>query len=269
MRGETASGRQARVDAALSVVVVTGRWLQACAGSGRILGVLPLPLRRPQPGQNIASHRTMFSRLFGKPKAVRTLQQLPDGIGFVGPVQGSGLATLRMALAQRLGQWPVIRNAYLPRLQYAHEEHPRNCLVLVEHEPASFVPKEEIAAACPGIVPLDIFYSFDLPRPLMALVSASCTPVFVSGLFWFECPLLVRKGTSERMSAEWPLAVSFWYVAAKNYEDALLVAVAAACDAGFEFVSVYGGKVVQLDPQKWWSGLVMDKWRDYSDHLPS
>lgn len=211
----------------------------------------------------------MFSRLFGKPKPVRTLEQSVHEIHFAGPVQGSGLATLRMELAQRLRQWPVIANAYLPKLQYAHEAVPRNCLVLVENEPTRPAQKEEIAATCSGLVPMDIYYSLDLPRSLMDSVRSGCIPLFVPGLSWFECPLLVKKGTNQGMPVEWPLGVSFWYAAAHNYDDALFAAVAAARAAGFEFVNVYGGRVLQLDPAKWWSDLVMGKWREYSEHLPT
>lgn len=211
----------------------------------------------------------MFSRLFGKPRPVRTLQQSLDGIEFAGPVQGSGLATLRMELAPRLRQWPIIDNAYLPKLQYVQEDSPRNFLVLIEHETTTPTQKEQIAAACSGLVPMDIFYSLDLPRPLMALVRSGCMPLFVPDLSWFECALLVKRGTNEGMPPEWPLGVSFWYVAAYNYEDALFAAVAAARASGFEFVNVYDGKVVQLDVTKWWSDLVMTKWREYSEHLPT
>lgn len=211
----------------------------------------------------------MFSRFFRKPRSVRAVEQPRDGIEFIEPVQGSGLDALRMELATRLLQHRLIENAYLAKLRYPGEEVLRNCLVLVECEPITPPQKETIAAACSGIIPLDVCYARDLPRTLLASVGSVCRPLYLPDLSLFECPLLVKKGTNQGMPSEWPLGVSFWYVAAENYEDALHHAVASAKAMGFEFVDVYQGKVIQIDPKKWWDELVMKQWHDYLDQLPT
>ena len=211
----------------------------------------------------------MFSRFFRKLSPVQALEQPLAGIEFVEPMQGSGLDTLRMELATRLLQHRLIENAYLPKLRYPGEETLRSCLILVEREPITPRQKEAIAAVCSGIIPLDVCYALDLPRTLLSSVRSVCRPLYLPDLALFECPLLVRKGTNQGMPSEWPLGVSFWYVAAKNYEDALIHAVGSAKGIGFEFVDLYRGKVIQVDPKKWWDELVMKQWRDYSNHLPT
>jgi hypothetical protein len=211
----------------------------------------------------------MFSRFFQKPRPVQPLEQPLDGIEFVEPVQGAGLDALRMELATRLLQHRLIENAYLPKLRYSGEEVFRNCVILVEREPISPRQREAIAAACSGIIALDVCYAHDLPRPLLSSVRSVCRPLYLPDLSLFECPLLVKKGTNQGMPSEWPLGVSFWYVAAENYEDALIHAIGSAKAIGFEFVDVYQGKVIQVDPTKWWDELVMKQWRDCSTHLPT
>jgi hypothetical protein len=211
----------------------------------------------------------MFSRFFKKPTAVQALEQPRDAIEFAEPMQGSGLDSLRMELAARLSQQQLIENAYLPKLRYPGEEITRNCLVLVEREPMAPRQRQKVAGACSGIIPLDILYAHDLPSTLLSSIKSLCRPLYLPDLALFECPLLVRRGTNPDMPLQWPRGISFWYVAAQNHEDALVHAVGSAKAIGFEFIGLYEGKVIQIDPKKWWGELVMKQWRDYSTHLPT
>ncbi|MBH9579240.1 hypothetical protein I7X39_20285 [Inhella sp. 1Y17] len=211
----------------------------------------------------------MFSKFFKRPSAVQAIQQAPDEIEFVEQLAGSGLDALRMELAPRLMRFDGIENAYLPKLQYRCEDKPRSCLLLVERAPLAAQRKEEIAAACAGIIPMDICFSLDLPNDLVSKVTALCRPLLLPELALFECPLVVKPGPQSSMPAEWSMGVSFWFVAAASYEDALVHAVASARAAGFEFVDVYQGQVLQIDHTKWWDEIVMKQWREYSEHLPT
>lgn len=211
----------------------------------------------------------MFSRLFKKQPAVQQVQRPRDGIEFAGQMTGTGLDALRMELAPRLQVLKRIQNGYLPKLLYPGESLPRNCLLLVESEPCSHTEKVSAAASCAGIVPMDICFASDLPSELVRKATSLCRPLLLPDLAFFECPLVVRRGSNTEMPPEWPLGVSFRYVAAPNFEDALLHAVGSAKAEGFEFVNVFQGKVIQIDHTKWWSGVVMEQWQQYADHLPS
>lgn len=211
----------------------------------------------------------MLSRFFKKPPAVRKVQQPRYGIEFVDQMSGTGLDALRMELAPRLRSMERVDNGYLAKLHYSGEATPRNCLVLFEGEYCSQSQKLDVAASCAGIIPMDICFASDLPSGLVTKVVAVCRPILLPDLALFECPLIVRRGPKAEMPSTWPLGVSFRYVAAANFEDALLQAVMSAKADGFEFVNVYEGKVVQIDHTKWWSGVVMRQWKQYAEHLPS
>jgi hypothetical protein len=211
----------------------------------------------------------VFGSLFSKKKSLHVLQQPLEKIVFLGEMQGNGLMALRIELAVRLRAFPAVKNAHLSRLMYQGEATFRNCLVIAAGEGLSDEQREEIAVACGGVVPLDIFFRDTLPDLILSKIDAQCRTLFLPNLALFECPLLVRKGTNTEMPVEWPRAISFWYVAAADYKDALIAAVEAARSEGYEFDAVFDNKVEQLDPERWWEGHVMTKWKEYSNYLPS
>jgi hypothetical protein len=211
----------------------------------------------------------VFGNLFSKKKPLQVLQQPLENVVVLGEMQGNGLIELRIELAVRLCVFPSVVNAKLPRLLYQGESTHRNCLVIAARTDLSERQREEIAAACAGIVPLDILFSDSLPNLILSRVEEQCKDLFIHDLPLFECPLVVRKGTNAEMPAEWPRAISFWYVAATDYEAALFAAVSSARAEGYEFEGVFENKVDQLDPKKWWSDHVLVKWKEYSAYLPS
>ncbi|MDI4635817.1 hypothetical protein J7U46_22315 [Pelomonas sp. V22] len=211
----------------------------------------------------------MFGSLFPKKKAIQVLQQRFDEIEVSGEVQGSGLDELRVELALRLRAHPGVENAYLPRLRYHGEDSFRNCLAIGLTHDLDLDQRESIAASCGGIIPLDILFLDALPDPISLKIESQCRRLFLGKLAFFECPLLVRKGSNAEMPANWPRAVSFWYFAATDYKEALVAAVAAARADGYVFDDVYEGKVAQLDPSKWWEEHVMVRWAEHADFFPS
>lgn len=211
----------------------------------------------------------MFGNLFSKRTSLQVLQQPLEKVVVLGEMQGNGLIELRIELATRLCAFPSVMNAMLPRLLYEGESTHRNCLVIAPGAELNDNQREEIAAGCGGIVPLDILFSDSLPNTILSKIEEQCQNLFINDLALFECPLIVRKGTNTEMPAEWPSAISFWYVAATDYEAALVAAVNSARSEGYEFDGIFDDKVDQLDPKNWWAGHVMVKWKEYSDYLPS
>lgn len=209
----------------------------------------------------------MFGNLFKK-KPLQVVQQPIEKVVVLGEIKGNGLAELRIELTTRLRAFPSVMNAKLPRLLYQGESTHRNCLVITAAANVNDKKREEIAAACAGVIPLDILFRDSLPDRVLSRIDEQCQDLFISDLALFECPLIVRRGTNTEMPAEWPRAISFWYVAATDYETALYAAVQSARSEGYEFDGVFNSKVEQLDPKKWWAGHVMVKWKEYSDHLP-
>ena len=85
----------------------------------------------------------------------------------------------------------------------------------------------------------------------------------------WQCPLKVKRGTYEEMPETWIGATVSYYVGAPTYEEALTKAVTVLKSQGMEFVDLLDGKVIQLDPNEWWEGYVLENYAEYSDHFPS
>ncbi|BBH11992.1 hypothetical protein [Chromobacterium haemolyticum] len=208
----------------------------------------------------------MFSKLFGK-KPVKTIQQAAAKIKFAGSVQGTGLNALRIEIAKRL-LGIGLKNGYLAKLQYAHEEQQRICLVL-DAPGKSDSQRPEVAAAFSGVIPMDIVFSDAIPNEILQEITSSCPPILLLETKLFECPIVVGKGTNLDMPAEWTAAIVCFFVAAQDYQEALSVAVEQLRSEGYEFKSVYEGKVHLVDASQWWAGYVMEKWSKYADGFPS
>lgn len=211
----------------------------------------------------------MLGSLFSRKKPLQVLRQPLSEIEVVGEVEGSGLDELRVELALRLRVHSAVENAFLPKLRYHGEDSFRNCLVISLARNLDGDQRENIAAGCGGIIPLDVLFLDALSDRISLKIESQCRRLFPGELAFFECPLLVQKGTNAEMPAEWPRAVSFWYVAAADYKEALVMAVRAARADGYVFDDVYGGKVAQLDPGEWWEKHVMTRWTEHADFFPS
>lgn len=211
----------------------------------------------------------MLGSFFSKMKPLQVLQQPLNEIDVVGEVEGSGLDELRVELALRLRKHSAVKNAYLPKLKHRSEDSFRNCLAISLAHNLKSDHREEIAAGCSGIIPLDILFLDALPDSVSLKIESQCRRLFLDELAFFECPLVVRKGTNAEMPAEWPGAISFWYAAAADYKEALIAAVRAAKADGYIFDDVHEGKVAQLDPRKWWEEYVMTRWKEHADFFPS
>jgi hypothetical protein len=85
--------------------------------------------------------------------------------------------------------------------------------------------------------------------------------------FW-KCPVKVKRGSYEEMPESWIGAAVSYYVGAATDEEALTKAVSALKSHGMEFVDLLGGKVIQLDPDEWWDGYVMEIYAEHSEHFP-
>ena len=209
----------------------------------------------------------MLSKLFGK-RTVSRIEQPFNAINLLGNVEGSGVNSLRIALAARLNSVSGVANAYLARVQYAGEDKPRVGLAL-DAPSLSEAEKSEIASRCSGVVPMDILFLDSLPDSTVASLRSSYTPLFLPDLKLFECPIRVTRGSNSEMPPEWKGAIIFFYVASSSYQEALLVAVAQLRAEGYEYQTVANGKVNQLAPSVWWSEFVMEKWSEHAAHFPS
>ncbi|KUM03813.1 hypothetical protein Cv017_17320 [Chromobacterium subtsugae] len=210
----------------------------------------------------------MFRKFFGE-KPVQTLEQNTSAIEIVGDIQGQGVNALRMELAIRLLRFPAIQNAYLARVKYKSEQTIR-VLFVISAEGITEAKKHEIAGACSGVIPLDILFLEALPEHMASDIKTNCNPLLIEGLSLFECPLIVCRGANTEMPSDWLEAIAFYYVSAENYENALIKAVELIRSEGYEFKTVFNGKVNQLDPKKWWEEHVLaTKWSQYAEHFPS
>jgi hypothetical protein len=209
----------------------------------------------------------MLGKLFGR-RSVKSIEQPVAEMEFLGDVQGAGVNSLRISLAERLRSVSGVSNAYLARVQYSGENKPRVALAV----DATSIPearKKDIAAHCSGVLPMDILFLDSLPESKAASLRNNYTPLFLPNLKLFECPIRVTRGTNSEMPPEWKGAIIFFFVASASYQEALLVAVAQLRAEGYEFRDVQNGKVNQLDPSLWWSSYVVEKWSAYATHFPS
>lgn len=210
----------------------------------------------------------MFGKFFSK-KPVQTLEQNTSEIEILGNIQGQGVNALRIELVTRLLHFPEIQNAYLARAQYQSEQTIR-LLLVISANGISEVKKHEIAGACSGIIPLDILFLEALPEHIASDITTKCDPLLIGGLSLFECPLVVGRGDNTEMPPDWMEAIAYCYVSADNYENALLKAVEVIRSEGYEFKTVFEGKVKQLDPAKWWTEhVLLTGWNQYAEHFPS
>jgi len=231
--------------------------------------VLLFPLRYPADPQHrwFSRKSSTFDKLFGR-KPVKTLEQPSSAIEFIGDIQGSGLNALRIEIAKRLRDFAPVTNARLAKLKYLGEKQPRICLI-VNAPPLPDTQKQEIALACSDIVAMDIFFEESLPSRLMGQVVSKCSLLLIPDLKLFECPIIVGRGANVEMPTDWKCAIICFFVAAKDYQEALFIAVSQLRSDGYEYKTVYDGKVNMLDPSKWWSGYVMEKWASHASHFPS
>lgn len=209
----------------------------------------------------------MLSKIFGK-KTFQQIQKPREAISFLGSVEGSGVNSLRIALAERLRSASGVVNAYVARVQYSGTDSPRVGLV-IDAPSLSEAEKSELASRCAGVVPMDIIFFDSLADSTATDLRANYTPLFVSGLQLYECPIRVTRGSNPQMPPDWKGAIVFFYVASPSYQEALQVAVAQLRAEGYEYQTVEGGKVNQLDPSVWWHSFVMEKWREHAEHFPS
>jgi hypothetical protein len=84
----------------------------------------------------------------------------------------------------------------------------------------------------------------------------------------FLCPVSVRAGLSCENPFNWDNASVFCYVAAPDHLMALRIAVEKLKAKGWLFEDLVGGKVNQLDPQKW-DEYVASTWSELPGHFPS
>jgi hypothetical protein len=85
----------------------------------------------------------------------------------------------------------------------------------------------------------------------------------------WQCPLKVGRGSYEQMPSDWLGAVVNFYVGAATYEEALTKAVQVVRSMGMSFIDLVGGRVLQLDPERWWDGHVMASYPEFRDHFPT
>jgi hypothetical protein len=85
----------------------------------------------------------------------------------------------------------------------------------------------------------------------------------------WQCPLKVERGSYGQMPADWRGAIVSFYVGAPSHEEALTKAVQVLRHKGMIFVDLVDGKVMQLDPDKWWDGHVMSNFSEYYREFPA
>jgi hypothetical protein len=85
----------------------------------------------------------------------------------------------------------------------------------------------------------------------------------------WQCPLKVDRGSYQQMPANWVSAIVNFYIGAPTHEDALMKAVQVLRQMGMVFVDLVGGKVMQLDQNRWWDGYVMTNFPEHYTFFPS
>lgn len=209
----------------------------------------------------------MLGKLFGK-KNPKQIEANASEMQYLGDLEGAGVDALRFEVGKILINFPQVRNAYFSKLKYKNEEEFRIALILDSTESSHEIGRE-IAQACAGISPMDITFLHTCNNGAVYSVIEQNKPLFSDSNLLFECPIVVSRGTNEQMPKEWKGAILTYFIAAEDYESALFKAANDLKLDGYKFENVYDGKVNQLDPSKWWSECVMDKWSEYSDHFPS
>lgn len=210
----------------------------------------------------------MLGRFFCSVKKAKALEVSRPNMQFLGEPTGSGLAELRIEMTSRLLQFTQIKNAYLTRLKYQDEESVRICLA-VDAGAVNEKQMQEIANTCAGVLQMEIVFFEQLAAKIGAQLAAQSRPLFMSGLSLFECPILVTRGTNAEMPDSWQAAIICMYVAALDLEQALLTAVQKIRADGYEYQSVYDGKVNLIDIQNWWDGFVLKAWPSQASYFPS
>ncbi|MGX5172434.1 hypothetical protein ACUR5C_00235 [Aliikangiella sp. IMCC44653] len=210
----------------------------------------------------------MLGKLFGKKKEPKQLEAKVSGMEFLGDIEGSGASALRFEVGKILLKFPQVKNAYFSKLKYKGEEKFRIALVIDASETSNELGRE-IAEQCAGISPMDVMFSNSCANTLLGNIVANSEPLFSDSNLLFECPIIVSRGTNQEMPQEWKGAILCYYVAAPDYESALLRATDDLKSDGYRYENVHDGKVTQLDPAVWWEQYVMEKWSEHSDHFPS
>jgi hypothetical protein len=210
----------------------------------------------------------VLGKLFGKKKEPKQLEAKVSDMEFLGDLEGDGVSALRFDVGKILRSFPQVRNAYFSKLKYKGEEKSRIALIIDVSETSNELGRE-IAGQCAGISPMDVMFSNSCANTLINDVVDNSEPLFSDTNLLFECPIVVSRGSNIEMPKEWKGAVLSYYVAAPDYEAALLRAANDLKSDGYKFENVYDGKVHQLDPAVWWEQYVMEKWSEYSDHFPS
>ena len=209
----------------------------------------------------------MLGKLFKKKKPEHLEASISD-IEFHGDIEGNGVDALRFEVGKVLRPFSQVKNAYFSKLKYKGEDKYRIALVLDASETSNELGKE-IANKCAGVSPMDIMFLHSCDHALLQNIKETSDPLFNDENLLFECPIVVSRGTNMEMPNEWKGAILNYYVAAKDYEAALLRAADHLKDEGYKFENIYDGKVNQLDPDIWWEQYVMEKWYEYADHFPS
>jgi hypothetical protein len=209
----------------------------------------------------------VLKKIFGK-KYPEQIETKVSDMEFLGDLEGNGVDALRFEVGKILRSFPQVENAYFSKLKYKDEDKSRIALI-IESSETSHDFGGKIAQACEGITSMDIMFSSSCNSTLIHNVMERSQPLFNDSNLLFECPIVVSRGANEDMPKEWKGAILTYFVAAKDYEAALLKAANDLKSEGYKFENVYDGKVNQLDPRKWWDQYVMEKWKEYSDHFPS
>jgi hypothetical protein len=216
----------------------------------------------------VSKETNVLNNLFGKKKKHKEIQTSTSEMEFLGELEGNGVDALRFEIGKILKQFPHVKNAYLSRLKYRGEDKQRISLVIESSESSSEVGPE-VANQCAGIIPMDIIFSDSCTPNVIQEIRLNSAPLFVESNLLFECPIVVSRGTNTDMPAEWKGAILYYFVAAQEYEAALIKAATDLKSDGYKFETVYDGKVNQIDPTVWWDQYVMEKWPEYADHFPS
>jgi len=209
----------------------------------------------------------VLGKLFGKKKPEQIEAKVSD-MEFLGDIEGNGVAALRFEVGKILRSFPQVENAYFSKLKYKGDDKYRIALI-IESSETSHELGSKIAQACAGISPMDVMFSNSCNNTLIHDITEKSEPIFSDSNLLFECPIVVSRGTNNEMPKEWKGAILTYFVAAKDYEAALIKAANDLKCEGYKFETVYDGKVNQIDPGVWWDQYVMEKWKEYSSHFPS